>query len=277
MSGMNSFSGGSRYIADDGLLADVNAAIVLGRPLLVRGEPGTGKTQLAYAVAEALGKPLLTWHVKSSTNAKEGLYHYDVVQRLNDSRFGDANAVGDIRRYIHMGVLGRAFRAPEQVVLLIDEIDKADIEFPNDLLRELDEMAFTIPELDETVRAVHRPVTIITSNAEKELPDAFLRRCLFHYIAPPDKERLRRIVAAHLPRLETDLIEAAIERFLGLRRVEGLRKKPSTSELLDWLVVLARAGANPTEIARRMPFPGVLVKGEKDMELLISKGLVGKA
>jgi len=264
------FTSTRRYIADDGLLADVNSAIALGRPLLVRGEPGTGKTMLAYAVAEALGKRLLTWHVKSTTQAKEGLYHYDVVQRLNDSRFGD-NDVSDIRRYIRPGVLGQAFAAPEQVVLLIDEIDKADVEFPNDLLRELDEMAFHIPELDETVRAVHRPVTIITSNAEKELPDAFLRRCVFHYIAFPDRERVGRIVQAHLPDLEGQLVEAAVARFYDLRRVQGIRKKPSTSELLDWLMVLARAGVRPEEIARRMPFLGVLVKQEQDLELLASK------
>jgi MoxR-like ATPase len=264
------FQGASRYIADEGLLADVNAAIALQRPLLVRGEPGTGKTQLAHALAQSLGRPLLTWHIKSTTEAREGLYTYDVVQRLNDSRFGGSD-VSDIRRYIRPGVLGRAFQAESQVVLLIDEIDKADIEFPNDLLRELDEMAFTIPELEETVTARHRPITIITSNAEKELPDAFLRRCVFHYIAFPDKERLRRIVDAHLPGLDQALVEAAVERFYGVRKVEGLRKKPSTSELLDWLFVLVRAGVNPSELARRMPFLGVLVKQDRDLELLKSK------
>lgn len=267
MASFDRFSGTSRYVADSDLLADVNAAIALRRPLLVRGEPGTGKTMLATAVAESLGKPLYTWHIKSTTSAKEGLYTYDVVARLNDARFGEGD-VRDIRRYIKMGVLGQAFTAPQQVVVLIDEIDKADLEFPNDLLRELDEMAFHVPELDETVRAHHRPVTIITSNAEKELPDAFLRRCVFHYIAFPDKDRLKQIVAAHMPDLEQSLVEAAILRFYGLRKVDGLRKKPSTSELLDWLFVLARAGVSPDEIANRMPFLGILIKQEKDLELL---------
>ena len=264
------FSGSSHYIPDEGLLSDVNAAIALQRPLLVRGEPGTGKTMLAHAISEALSRPLLTWHVKSSTTAQEGLYHYDVVQRLNDARFADVDGVdvSDIRRYIRPGVLGRAFNSEQPVVLLIDEIDKADVEFPNDLLRELDEMAFYIHELDETVKARHRPVTIITSNAEKELPDAFLRRCVFHYIRFPEPDRIRRIVSAHLPHLEDDLVNVAIERFYGLRRVEGLRKKPSTSELLDWLMVLSRAGADPAEVAKKMPFLGVLVKQERDLDLL---------
>ena len=276
MAAFERFSGTRKYIADADLLADVNAAIALKRPLLVRGEPGTGKTQLAHAVAEALGKPLLTWHVKSTTIAKEGLYTYDVVARLNDARFGEGD-VREIRRYIKMGVLGQAFSAPDSVVMLIDEIDKADLEFPNDLLRELDEMAFHVPELDETVRAVHRPITIITSNAEKELPDAFLRRCVFHYIAFPDKERIRQIVDAHLPDLEKSLVEAAILRFYGLRKVEGLRKKPSTSELLDWLFVLARAGANAEDIAGKLPYLGILIKQEKDLDLLSSRKRQGFA
>lgn len=263
---MNSrFDGSARYIADDTLLADVNAAILLGRPLLVKGEPGTGKTLLATAVAESLGMRLLVWSVKSTTKAVDGLYQYDVVQRLNDARFGEGD-VKDVRRYIRMGLLGQAFTAADRVVLLIDEIDKADLEFPNDLLRELDEMVFHIPEIDETVRAVHRPVIIITSNAEKELPDAFLRRCVFHYIAFPDRDRMRRIVDVHLPGLPETLLDAAFNRFYGLRRLEGLRKKPSTSELVDWLSVLARMGIAPEDIVAKFPFAGVLLKQEADLD-----------
>jgi MoxR-like ATPase len=260
------FSGTSRYIADDGLMADVNAALALGRPLLVKGEPGTGKTVLAAAVAESLGAPLLTWSIKSTTKAVDGLYTYDVVARLNDARFGEGD-VRDLRRYIKMGPLGKAFAAEQRVVVLIDEIDKADVEFPNDLLRELDEMSFDIPELGETVKAGVRPMVIITSNAEKELPDAFLRRCVFHYIAFPDRERMKRIVDVHLPGLPEKLVDAAFARFYGLRRTDGLRKKPSTSELVDWLSVLARMGIEPEEIAQKFPFAGLLLKQEADIEL----------
>lgn len=265
MFGFDRFSGTARYIADDSLMSSVNAAVVLRRPLLVKGEPGTGKTVLAQAVAEALGLPLLTWHVKSTTKAVDGLYHYDVVQRLNDSRFGDGD-VKDIRRYVKDGVLGRAFRGDAPVVVLIDEIDKADLEFPNDLLRELDEMAFHIPELDETVRAVHRPIVIITSNAEKELPDAFLRRCVFHFISFPDRARMDRIVRVHHPDLEQRLLDAAMERFFALRKTPGLRKAPSTSELIDWLTVLVHAGFSADQIAKGDPFLGVLFKQEQDLE-----------
>ena len=263
---MSTFQGTDRYIADDGLLADVNAAVVLGRPLLVKGEPGTGKTMLAGAVAEALGMPLSVWSIKSTTKAVEGLYTYDVVQRLNDSRFGTGDT-SDISRYIHLGTLGRAFDAESRQVVLIDEIDKADLEFPNDLLRELDEMVFHIPEINRTVSAKHRPVVIITSNAEKELPDAFLRRCVFHYIAFPDRERMKKIVAVHLPDLGERLLEAAFTRFYGLRRQEGLRKKPSTSELIDLLTVLVRAGVSPEEVMAKFPFAGILLKQEADLEV----------
>ncbi len=258
------FDGAARYIADEGLTQVVNAAIALRRPLLVKGEPGTGKTLLAHAVAEALGMPLHTWHIKSTTRAADGLYHYDVVQRLNDARFGDRD-VSDIRAYIRPGALWRAFASDEPAVLLIDEIDKADIEFPNDLLRELDEMAFHVPEIDETVHAKHRPVVIITSNAEKELPDAFLRRCVFHWIAFPDRERMERIVRVHHPDLDQAVLDVALERFFAFRRAPGLRKPPSTSELVDWLTVLVHAGLGAERIRTEDPFLGVLFKQEADL------------
>ncbi|MCC7384235.1 MAG: MoxR family ATPase [Deltaproteobacteria bacterium] len=261
------FEGAAKYIADESLLSAVNAAIALERPLLVKGEPGTGKTMLAQAIAESLGRPLFTWHVKSTSKAIEGLYTYDVVQRLNDSRFGDQD-VSDIRQYIKYGPLARALMSAQPVVLLIDEVDKADLEFPNDLLRELDEMTFYVPEIDETIRAVHRPMVLITSNAEKELPDAFLRRCVFHYLEFPDRDRLKKIVGVHQPDLEARLVEVAMERFYRLRSVDGIRKKPSTSELLDWLLVLSRAGVRPEQLESAFPFSGVLVKQEQDRELV---------
>lgn len=267
---MSRFEGTADYVVDDDLRAVVDAAVVLGRPLLVKGEPGTGKTRLAEAVATSLGMPLISWHVKSTSKAVDGLYHYDVVQRLNDSRFGGGQ-VSDIRHYIRMGPLGRAFAAEKRVVVLIDEIDKADVEFPNDLLRELDEMAFHIPELDETVRAKHRPIVIITSNAEKDLPDAFLRRCVFHFIAFPDRARMEKIVRVHHPHLEQRLLDVALERFFAIRKVAGLRKPPSTSELVDWLTVLVHAGLDPDRLRQEDPFLGVLLKQEGDVAAVTGK------
>ena len=268
------FAGGTRYIADEGLMAVVNAAVALERPLLVKGEPGTGKTLLAHAVAESLGMPLLTWHVKSTTKAVDGLYHYDVVQRLNDSRFGDSD-VSDISGYIRPGVMWQAFEAEEPVVLLIDEIDKADIEFPNDLLRELDEMAFHVPELDRTVRAAHRPIVLITSNAEKELPDAFLRRCVFHWIRFPERERMEAIVQVHHPDLDSRVLDIALDRFFLFRKTTGFRKAPSTSELIDWLTVLVHAGLDPDQIQNEDPFLGVLFKQEADLAAAARKSRQG--
>jgi MoxR-like ATPase len=264
MTAFPAFNGSDTYVADPGLLASVNAAMRLERPLLVKGEPGTGKTLLASAIAESLGMPLVTWHVKSTSKAVDGLYTYDVVQRLNDSRFGDGS-VSDIGAYIKMGPVGRAFEGDERCVLLIDEIDKGDIEFPNDLLRELDEMAFDVPETNQTIRAKHRPVILITSNAEKDLPDAFLRRCVFHFIAFPTPEILLKIVQVHHPDVEEELLQAALKRFYRIRGQAKLRKKPSTSEFLDWLTVLAGAGVSPDAIASAFPFAGVLLKQEEDL------------
>ena len=265
MSKFDHFYGTSRYIADPDLLADVNAAIALQRPLLVRGEPGTGKTLLARAIAEGLGLKLLSWHVKSTTRAQDGLYVYDTVQRLYDSRFGDHD-VRDIREYIHMGALGRAFQSPERVVLLIDEIDKADIEFPNDLLHELDRMRFTVMETGDEVAAAHRPVVIITSNAEKELPDAFLRRCIFHYIDFPDRDLMARIVEVHHPGLDRDLMNQALTAFFAVRGMDRIRKPPSTSELVDWIAMLQTTGVSEVELGDAMPFLGTLLKKEQDIE-----------
>src|SRR3954469_24299851 len=231
------FQGTDTYVADDDLKLAVNAAITLERPLLIKGEPGTGKTMLAEEVARALGKPLYQWHIKSTTKAQQGLYEYDAVSRLRDSQLGDQR-VGDIANYIVKGVLWQAFEAPEQSVVLVDEIDKADIEFPNDLLRELDRMEFFVYETQQTVRARHRPLIFITSNNEKELPDAFLRRCFFHYIRFPDKETMQAIVDVHFPGLKKDLLTAAMKTFYDVRNLPGLKKKPSTSELLDWLKLL---------------------------------------
>ena len=256
--------GTDAYLSSAALDAAVNCAIALERPLLVRGEPGTGKTQLAEALAHGLGLPLVFWPVKSTTRAQDGLYVYDTVQRLYDSRFGDGD-VRDIRRYIKLGPLGQTFATPERRVLLIDEIDKADLEFPNDLLHELDRMRFRITETGDEVVARERPVVVITSNAEKELPDAFLRRCVFHYIEFPDPELMSRIVRVHHPQLEERLLEQALAAFYALRDLQGLRKRPSTSELIDWIAVLQRAGIGSVQLEEGMPFLGALLKREQDL------------
>jgi MoxR-like ATPase len=258
------FRGTEKYLSSEGLQAAVNCALTLQRPLLVKGEPGTGKTLLAEAIAEALGLRLIPWHVKSTTRAQDGLYVYDTVQRLYDSRFGDGD-VKDIRRYIRLGPLGEAFSSGERVVLLIDEVDKADLEFPNDLLHELDRMRFRILETNDEVAATQRPVVIITSNNEKELPDAFLRRCVFHFIDFPDTELMRRIVGVHHPGLDESLVEQALKIFYELRGFTRLRKRPSTSELIDWIAVLKASGLQSLKLEENLPFLGALLKKEQDM------------
>jgi MoxR-like ATPase len=266
------FRGTDTYVAGDELELAVNAAITLERPLLVKGEPGTGKTLLAEEVARALGKPLFQWHIKSTTKAQQGLYEYDAVSRLRDSQLGDAR-VADIGNYILKGVLWQAFESPEQAVVLVDEIDKADIEFPNDLLRELDRMEFYVYETRQTIRARHRPIIFITSNNEKELPDAFLRRCFFHYIRFPDKEMMQAIVDVHFPGVKKRLVQAALEVFFDIRQMPGLKKKPSTSELLDWLKLLLAEDIPPEALkseghqAAIPPLYGALVKNEQDVHL----------
>ena len=266
----NNFTSTKDYVASAELLASVNVAIALQKPLLIKGEPGTGKTMLAQAVANSLGKRLVIWNIKSTTKAQDGLYVYDTIQRLYDGQFGEAG-VDDISRYIKLGKLGEAFDSEEQVVLLIDEIDKADLEFPNDLLWELDQMEFYIHETKRTVKAKHRPIVIITSNAEKELPDAFLRRCIFHYISFPDAALMEEIVRVHYPDIKENLLKNAMEAFYDIRSMRDIRKKPSTSELIDWLNALQIGGVSADEIREKLPFVGVIVKKDEDLETVLHK------
>lgn len=264
---MNSFMGSEDYVVSKELMNAVNVSIALSKPLLIKGEPGTGKTMLADAISKSLGKKLIIWSIKSTTKAQEGLYVYDTVQRLYDSQFGEGD-VRDIKKYIKLGKLGEAFTSDEQVVLLIDEIDKADLEFPNDLLWELDKMEFYISETKETITTKQRPIVIITSNAEKELPDAFLRRCIFHYIEFPDKDRMEEIVHVHYPNIDKNLLNQAVAAFYEIRDIRDVQKKPSTSELLDWLKALMLAGVDVKKITKEIPFVGVLLKKNQDIDLM---------
>jgi MoxR-like ATPase len=260
------FKGTDGYIVSRALVEAVNCAIALERPLLIKGEPGTGKTLLARHVAEDLGLPMESWHIKSTTKAAEGLYVYDTLERLNDARFGDGD-VSDIRSYIKYGPLGRVFASPKRQLLLIDEIDKADLEFPNDILREIDEMRFTVMETGDEVVAAERPVVIITSNNEKELPDAFLRRCVFHYIEFPEPDLMRQIIDVHHPNVDTTLLDQVLIKFYWLRGQNELRKKPSTSELIDWISALLRSGIDQQQVEEHIPFLGSLLKNEQDTNL----------
>ncbi|MCQ2493076.1 MAG: MoxR family ATPase [Lachnospiraceae bacterium] len=269
---MQEFQSTNDYVASEELMASVNIAMALQKPLLIKGEPGTGKTELARAVAQAMGKELIIWNIKSTTKAQDGLYIYDTIQRLYDGQFGE-KGVDDIAQYIKLGKLGEAFDRDEQVVLLIDEIDKADLEFPNDLLWELDRMEFYINETKRTVKAKHRPIVIITSNAEKELPDAFLRRCIFHYIDFPNKELMEQIVKVHFPNVEENLLKAAMDVFYDIRNIHDIRKKPSTSELIDWVNALQLGGIPTATIRSALPFIGVVVKKDEDLELVKKGGL----
>ncbi len=260
------FAGSADYVVSPQLMNAVNIAMALQKPLLIKGEPGTGKTMLAEAVSKSLGKKLIIWNIKSTTKAQDGLYVYDVVQRLYDSQFG-GEGVDDIKKYVKLGKLGEAFSSDEQVILLIDEIDKADLEFPNDLLWELDKMEFYIPETKETISAKTRPIVIITSNAEKELPDAFLRRCIFHYIEFPDQELMEEIVKVHFPDLEETLLKSVMDTFYWIRDLD-VQKKPSTSEVIDWIQALSIGGIHPDTIKAEVPFAGVLLKKNEDLTVL---------
>ncbi len=264
---MSDFRGSNKYVVSDELMNAVNIAIALEKPLLIKGEPGTGKTMLAESISDGLGKDLVIWNIKSTTKAQDGLYVYDTVQRLYDSQFGEGN-VQDIKKYIKMGKLGEAFTSDKQVVLLIDEIDKADLEFPNDLLWELDKMEFYIPETKETVKTKKRPIVIITSNAEKELPDAFLRRCIFHYIEFPSEEKMKEIIDVHYPDLDQKLLAQAMETFYWIRGLKEIQKKPSTSELLDWIQALTLSGIDVAEIDKTVPYAGVLLKKNQDIDAM---------
>ena len=264
---MKQFTGSNDYVASKELMNAVNVAMALEKPLLIKGEPGTGKTMLAEAIAKSLDMKLIVWGIKSTTKAQEGLYVYDTVQRLYDSQFGEGN-VADIKQYIKLGKLGEAFTSEEQVVLLIDEIDKADLEFPNDLLWELDRMEFYINETKETIRTKHRPIVIITSNAEKELPDAFLRRCIFHYIEFPDREKIAEIIKVHFGDLDKKLVKAALDAFYDIRKMRQIQKRPSTSELLDWIQALQISGTDVRTITENIPYIGVLLKKNQDIDVV---------
>ncbi|TDP57287.1 AAA family ATPase [Aminicella lysinilytica] len=266
---MKKFKGSDDYVASNELMNAVNVSIALEKPLLIKGEPGTGKTMLAQSIAEALDMPLIVWGIKSTTKAQEGLYVYDTVQRLYDSQFGEGD-VADISKYIKLGKLGEAFTSDEQVVLLIDEIDKADLEFPNDLLWELDRMEFYINETKETISTKHRPIVIITSNAEKELPDAFLRRCIFHYIDFPTEDKMLEIIRVHFGDIDKKLVKEAMKAFYDIRDMREIQKKPSTSELLDWLQALQISGIDVSRIADEIPYIGVLLKKNQDIDIVKS-------